>query len=76
MIWFILIYITTIILHGICVYIDMDKGESLEHYFRNLENWDFIIIFIIPVFNTVILIFIIFSLFFNKIWDKIKYWKK
>jgi hypothetical protein len=32
MIWFILIYIITLILFGVFIYIDMDKGETLEHY--------------------------------------------
>ena len=32
----------------VIVYLDMDKGENLEHYFRNLESLGFIIIFLIP----------------------------
>jgi hypothetical protein len=54
----------------------MDKGESLDHYFEKLNSWDFIIMFLIPIFNTAVLILIIICLLFNKIWDKIKYWEK
>ena len=76
MIWFILIYVITIILHGIYVYIDMDKGESLESYFKNIDGFLFIIIFLIPLFNTFILIMLIFNRLFNKIWNHIKHWQK
>lgn len=76
MIWFILIYVITLILYGITVYCDMDKGESLDHYFRKLDGWELIIIFLIPIFNTFVLIFVILSLLLKKIWNKIKYWKK
>lgn len=76
MIWFILIYIITLILFCITFYCDMDKGESLDHYFEKLNSWDFIIMFLIPIFNTAVLILIIICLLFNKIWDKIKYWEK
>jgi hypothetical protein len=76
MIWFILIYVITIILHGIYVYIDMDKGENLEHYFKNIDGFLFIIIFLIPLFNTFILIMLIFNRLFNKIWNHVKHWQK
>lgn len=76
MIWFILIYVITLILLGVYVYIDINKGESLEHYFRNVDFLLFIIVFLLPVFNTVAFILLIFDIIFKKIWDKIKYWKK
>ena len=76
MIWFILIYVITIILLGIISYCDMDKGETLEQYFRGLDIFAFIILFLCPVFNTVTLIFMSFQVLFSNIWDKIKYWKK
>lgn len=76
MIWFILIYIITLILFCITIYCDMDKGENLDHYFRKLDSWELIIVFLIPIFNTGVLIFIIFSLLLKKIWNKIKYWQK
>jgi hypothetical protein len=76
MIWFILSYVITLILLGIYVYIDMNKGESLEHYFRNVDFLLFIIVFLLPIFNTVTFILLIFDIIFKKIWDKIKYWEK
>ena len=76
MIWFILIYVITLILLGVYVYIDMNKGESLEHYFRNVDFLLFIIVFLLPIFNTVAFILLIFDILFKKIWDKIKYCKK
>ena len=76
MILFILIYVVTLILLGVYVYIDMNKGESLEHYFRNVDFLLFIIVFLLPIFNTVAFILLIFDILFKKIWDKIKYWKK
>lgn len=76
MIWFILIYVATLILFGITFYFDMDKGESLEQYFRGLDGIDFIFLFLFPIFNTIALIGIVFYLLFNNIWDKIKHWEK
>lgn len=76
MIWFILIYIITIILLCITFYRDMDKGESLDHYFKNIKFLDFIIIFLLPGLNTIISVLAIFYILFKKIWDKIKYWEK
>ena len=31
MIWFILIYVITLILFGVYIYIDMNKGETLQN---------------------------------------------
>lgn len=76
MIWFIVIYIVTIILEGVFFYFDMDKGETLEQYFENCDTFLFIIAFLFPVINTGILILLAFSGLFQKIWNKIKHWKK
>ena len=76
MIWFILIYIITLILDIVFIYFDMDKGETLEHYFKNIDTFLFIIVFLFPIFNTFILIMLAFVELFNKIWNKIKHWKK
>lgn len=54
MIWFILIYIITIILLCITVYCDMDKGECLDHYFKNIDSLEFIIFFLFPGVNTIV----------------------
>jgi uncharacterized membrane protein len=76
MIWFILIYVITLILHIVFIYFDMDKGETLNHYFQGMDTMLFIAIFLIPVFNIVIVIILALNKFFEKIWDKIKYWQK
>lgn len=76
MIWFILIYVMTLILFCITFYCDMDKGESLEHYFRGLDGIDFVFIFLFPIVNTIVLIGIVSYLLFSHLWDKIKYWEK
>jgi uncharacterized membrane protein len=76
MIWFILIYVITLILHIVFIYFDMDKGETLNHYFQGMDTMLFIVVFLIPVFNTVIVIILALNKFFEKIWDKIKYWQK
>jgi Na+/H+ antiporter NhaD/arsenite permease-like protein len=54
----------------------MDKGESLDHYFKNIKFLDFIIVFLLPGLNTIISVLAIFYILFKKIWDKIKYWEK
>lgn len=76
MFWFILIYVITLILLGAYVYIDMNKGESLEHYFRNIDFLLFILVFLLPLFNTVFFVLLIFDVLFKKIWNKIKYLQK
>ena len=76
MIWFILIYIITLILYGVVIYIDMDKGETLDHYFKNIDLCAIIFCILLPFINTSILIFFSFFKLFEKIWNKIKYWKK
>ena len=73
---FILIYVITLILFGVTFYCDMDKGESLEHYFRSLDGLDLILIFLLPIFNTIVLIVIVFYFIFSNLWDKIKDWEK
>lgn len=76
MIWFILIYVITLILFGVAIYIDMNKGETLQHYFRHAE-FDAIIMFIFfPIINTVTVICILIFKLLEKLWNKIKYWEK
>lgn len=76
MIWFILIYIVTLILFCITFYCDMDKGESLEHYFRSLDGLDLTLMFLFPIINTIVLVVIIFHSIFSNLWEKIKHWEK
>lgn len=76
MIWFILIYVITLILFCVLCYLDMDKGETLEHYFQGMDIILFIVAFLFPIFNTLLLIMLILSTLSKTIWDKIKYWKK
>jgi hypothetical protein len=76
MIWFILIYVATLILFGIIFYFDMDKGESLEDYFNGIDRLDFILMFLFPIFNTIALIIVIFYVLSSNIWEKIKHWEK
>lgn len=76
MIWFILIYIITLILFGVVIYSDMDKGETLAHYFNGIDLFSIIFCILIPVINTFFVIFFSFLKLFEKIWDKIKYWEK
>lgn len=71
MIWLILVYIITLILFGVFIYIDMDKGETLDHYFRNVDLCSIIFCILIPIINTIILISFFISKLFEKIWKKI-----
>lgn len=75
-IWLIIVYIITLILFGVFIYIDMDKGETLDHYFRYVDLCSIIFCMLIPIINTFILMFFSISKLFEKIWDKIKYWEK
>ena len=76
MIWFILIYVITLILFCITIYCDMDKGESLEQYCRGLDGLDITLMFLFPIINTIVLIIILFHVLFSNIWDKIKHLEK
>ena len=76
MIWFVLIYIITLILYGVVIYIDMDKGETLAHYFNGIDLFSTVFCVLIPVINTFILIFFSALKLFEKLWEKIKYWEK
>ena len=76
MIWFILIYVITLILFGVCIYIDMNKGETLQHYFNGIDLFSIVFCVVIPIINTFILIFCSIYKLSEKVWDKIKYWKK
>jgi hypothetical protein len=76
MIWLILIYIITLILIGVQIYIDMDKGETLDHYFKNIDLCAIIFCILLPFINTIILIFLFIFKLLEKLWNKIKYWEK
>jgi hypothetical protein len=76
MIWFILIYIITLILYGVFVYIDIDKGETLQRYFQNTEIMMIVSMVFTPIINTGFVILLFSTITFEKIWNKIKYWKK
>lgn len=76
MIWFVLIYIITLILYGVVIYIDMDKGETLAHYFNGIDLFSTVFCVLIPVINTFILTFFFIYKLSKKVWDKIKYWEK
>lgn len=77
MIWiFILIYVITLILFGVFIYNGMDKGETLHHYSQGTDLPSTLFCILFPVVNTFILILCYIILAFNKLWDKIKYWKK
>jgi hypothetical protein len=52
MIWFILIYIITLVLFGVFVYIDIDKGETLQRYFQNTEIMMIVSMVFTPIINT------------------------
>ena len=73
---FILIYIITLILFGVFVYIDMDKGETLEHYCKDTDMPSTIFLILFPFVNTFILILCFIILISKKLWNKIKYCKK
>lgn len=76
MIWLILIYVVTLILYGVCIYIDMNKGENLQHYFRYIDTEAIICCIFIPIINTLALICIVSLKLLEKLWNKIKYWEK
>lgn len=76
MIWFILIYVITLILFGVVIYIDMDKGETLHHYSQGMDLPSTLFCILFPVVNTFIVILCYIVLLFSKLWNKIKYWKK
>lgn len=76
MVWFILIYVITLILFRVFIYIDMDKGETLQEYFCGIDLCSIIFCIFIPFINTFMLIFFSIYKLSEKFWDKIKYWKK
>lgn len=62
MIWFILIYVITLyvitlILFGVYIYIDMNKGETLQNYFNGTDLFSVIFCIFIPIINTFMLTF-------------------
>lgn len=76
MIWFILVYIITPILYGVVIYIDMEKGETLQEYVDKTGLFALVFFVITPIVNTCILIFFTTFKLSEKVWNKIKYWKK
>ena len=76
MIWFILIYVITLILSGVYIYIDMYKGETLQHYFKYEDSHIMIFCMLVPGINIVALIYFFGIKLFKKFWDKIKHWEK
>ena len=76
MIWFILIYVITLILFGVFIYIDMNKGETLQNYFNGIDLCSTIFCIFMPLINTGVLIFFYIYKLSEKVWDKIKYWRK
>lgn len=76
MIWFILIYVITLILFGVGIYTEMEKGETLQHYFRYTELEAAVCLIFLPIVNTAAIICILAFKLLEKLWDKIKYWEK
>lgn len=76
MIWFVLIYIITLILYGVVIYIDMDKGETLQHYWQGTDLLSTVFCILVPVINTFLLMFFSIYKLSEKVWEKIKYWEK
>lgn len=76
MIWLILIYIITLILFGVYFYVDLEKGETLDHYFKNVDHGAIFFCVAIPVINTFMLISAFILKLVEKLWNKIKYWEK
>lgn len=76
MIWFILIYVSTIILYGLYIFVDMKKGETLKEYF-NFTDLEFALASLLfPILNTCLILVLWSTKILHLIWNKIKYWKK
>lgn len=83
MMTFLLLYFIPITIIFICCYLDMDKGETVEEYFKKYDSENIKMLIFLPIVN--ILISIVFIFFFivkiccminDFIFDKIKNIKK
>lgn len=69
---FILLYIFTIVLIAVLVYIDMEKGETLEEYANESDFDELSIFLVIPVLNS----FMAICFTLHVIYNKLKYFRK
>ena len=63
MIW-LLFYIVPILLVAISVYLDMEKGQTVESYIKEEDRSIYIITFV-PVINIIISFFAIFTIVYS-----------
>ena len=74
--WFILIYASTIILYGLYVFVDMEKGDTLKVYFNFTDLELALASLLFPILNTCLVLVLWSIKILHLIWDKIKYWEK
>lgn len=68
---FLMVWLIPILIIGICMYIDMEKGQSIEEYLNDADCLIPIAI-IAPIIN----LFMALSLILVTIYDKIKHFRK
>ena len=63
------IWLIPILIIGICIYIDMEKGQSIEEYIdeQGVDHQFMTLVIIVPIVNCVIAIGLIISTIYNKI---------
>lgn len=76
MIWLIIVYIITLILYGLYIFVDMKKSETLKEYFNFTDLELALASLLFPILNTYLILVLWSTKILHLIWDKIKYWKK
>ena len=67
-----IIYILSVIINGLEIYKEMEKGESVEEWMCRTEGKDILTIVFVPVFNTFLALLVLYYI----ICDKIKKFRK
>lgn len=71
---FLMVWLIPILIIGICMYIDMEKGQSIEEYIKEnkINDSECFLFILIPVVNC----FMAFCLIVVMIYNKIKHFRK
>ena len=69
MIWFILGYLVPIIIIATAVYIDMEKGQTVEDYLSKDDKEWFALVMFVPVINIITAFLGLCLIFYNLVKD-------
>ena len=69
LLYFLIIWLTPILLFFLLAYIDMKKGDSVKEYFKKYKNINIILFLVIPGVNIAFVLILMLFIIMDKIGD-------